>query len=171
MFLFFSVAIVGLSVNIEIGVEKIKLFGIQIFNGMTWSPDEPLFKLPIEFETKDIGCESKDIIDSITLYEYDYDDHIYEDSPFVFVATWDSEWQDRVTIDQANAYCALKYDSTLATIDSSTRFRQARDLYKDYVDRWDGSTTGVCNVYDIFFVLFCLVYIFLVFFFVCVNNY
>ena len=133
----------GLSVNIEIGVEKIKLFGIKIFNGMTWSPDEALFTFPIEYDVKDSDCQSKDVIDSITLYEYDYDDHIHEDSPFVFVATWGSEWQDRVTVDQANAYCALKYDSTLATIDSTNRYAQVRDLYFDYRDNeWGGDTTG-----------------------------
>ena len=126
--------------NIEVGVEKIKLFGIKIFNGMTWSPNNPLLKLPIVYETKTIGCESKDNIDSVTLYEYDYDDHIYNDTPFAFVATWGSEWQDRVTVEQANAYCSLKYGSTLATIGSETRFGQVRELFFDYLaNEWDGT--------------------------------
>ena len=99
---------------------------LKIFNGMTWSPDEALFKWPISYEAKDGDCQSKDIIDSVTLYEYDYDDHIYEDSPFVSVATLGSVWKERVTVDEANAYCALKYDSTLATIDSPNRFGQVR---------------------------------------------
>ena len=57
------------SVKYALSIYSIKLFGVTIFDGLSWSPKKELFSKQLNILTKSFGCNSIDDIDNTLLFE------------------------------------------------------------------------------------------------------
>ena len=151
---------VGLSITFEVGVEKIKIWGFTIFDGMSWTPDEALYSLSLWYHSESVDlnnpdpCTDIDDIDSSTLFSPDYYLHYYNDYPYVYVTATGTGLDGRLTFSQANAYCSMNFGSTLATIKTQEEFDQVIQLLEDwdsvhfsfpFIGLYDDDNDGVYN--------------------------
>ena len=95
-----------------------------------------MYELPLLTISHTFNCKNKNLVDDIQVYSNEYHTWTYNDFPYIYVSAYNSGWEDRITFQQANAYCSLNYDSTLATIKTDNEYDQVFNLIFPYMQQY-----------------------------------
>ena len=131
--------------TLEVTIEKIKIpIGIKIFNGYTWTPDEPLLKFKLlDLPVWSYGCKDESNVDNTAkseneIPEFVYTPHTYQNIPSIIYDV--GSLYHGISWNYANAYCSVLVGTQLATMNDAPTYHGILQLMENT------DTRGICMI-------------------------